>query len=148
MSDNTKYVSKYSNGKEVTAAQYITELICENKAKINKQDLHYKFWTHKNWARYYRNQIASANKLVLRYDPKAIIKAIKDPAASRIYSLRAPHLLPIIEKHQQAITEENKNFTLSVNREINKSFRSQYNTKNQKSIISKIKDIDNNDNNN
>ena len=26
-----KYLSKYSNGKEVTAAQYITEIICEHK---------------------------------------------------------------------------------------------------------------------
>lgn len=35
---NHKFPSRYSNGKQVSAAQYITELICENKAKINKED--------------------------------------------------------------------------------------------------------------
>ena len=38
-----KFESKYSNNKMVSAAQYITELICENKAKIDKKDIHYKF---------------------------------------------------------------------------------------------------------
>ena len=28
-----KYISKYSNNKEVTAAQYITEIICEHYAQ-------------------------------------------------------------------------------------------------------------------
>ena len=41
------YPSRYSNGKTVSAAQYITELICEHKANIEKLDLHYKFWTNK-----------------------------------------------------------------------------------------------------
>ena len=44
-----KYISKYSNGKEVSAAQYITELICENKAKQDKKDLHYKFDHDWDW---------------------------------------------------------------------------------------------------
>jgi len=35
MSD--KYISKYSNNKFVSAAQYITEIICEHKAKKDKK---------------------------------------------------------------------------------------------------------------
>jgi len=45
-----KYISKYSNGKQVSAAQYITELICENKARIEQKDLHYRFWNNKEWS--------------------------------------------------------------------------------------------------
>jgi hypothetical protein len=41
MEKENKYLSKYSNGKTVSAAQYITEIICENKAKRDKLDLHW-----------------------------------------------------------------------------------------------------------
>lgn len=136
-----KYISKYSNDKTVTAAQYITELICENKAKIEKKDLHFKFWISKEWEKFYRDQIATANKLLKTYEPKAVINALKDTASSRIYSLRAPHLKGIILKHQKLLEAENKDFTLKVDRNKNKKFE-QKNTTN-KSILSKLKDIDN-----
>lgn len=98
-----KYPSKYSNGKEVSAAQYITEIICEKKAKLNKKDLHYRFWLNKEWARFFRDQIATANKLLQTYDPMAIIKALNNIKAERIFSLRAPHLKPIIDQEQAKI---------------------------------------------
>jgi hypothetical protein len=95
-----KYISKYSNNKEVSAAQFITELICEHKAKIEKRDLHFRFWlTSTYWTKFYKNQIATANKLLAKYDAKAIVSALNDSKAAKIYSLRAPHLLPIIEHH-------------------------------------------------
>jgi len=136
-----KYISKYSNGKSVTESQYVTELICENKAKIEKKDLHFRFWVSKEWERFYRDQIATANKLLKQYEAKAIINALKDTAASKIYSLRAPHLKAIIDKHQKIINSENKDFTLTVNRNSNKKFQSSE-VKN-KNILSKLKDIDN-----
>ena len=105
------YPSRYSNGKTVSAAQYITELICEHKANIEKLDLHYKFWTNKEWSKYYRDQIATANKLLKKYNPKAIIRALNDRKAEKIYSLRAPHLLAIIDHHETLIESENLNLT-------------------------------------
>jgi hypothetical protein len=137
---NNKFPSRYSNGKQVSAAQYITELICENKAKINKEDLSYKFWTTPKWEKYYRNQISSANKLIEKYNPLAIVKALKDSKAERIYSLRAPHLVAIIEKYQEEIDAMNKSFTLEIDRQTNKTYKKD---KVQKNIISKIKEIDN-----
>jgi hypothetical protein len=139
MSKENKYLSKYSNGKTVSAAQYITEIICENKAKIEKKDLHYRFWTSKEWSRYYRDQIATSNKLLQKYDAKAIINALKDVSASKIYSLRAPHLSAIIDKHQKILDEQNKDFTLDINRENDKVFRSEIKRKN---ILSKLKELD------
>ena len=136
---NQKYLSKYSNGKEVSAAQYITELICENKARLEKKDLHYRFWTNKIWSKYYRDQIATANKLLQKYDAKSIVNALKDSQASKIFSLRAPHLIAIIDKHQKLLEAENKNFTLDINREAAGSFRS---VTKRNNILSKLKELD------
>lgn len=134
-----KYLSKYSNGKTVTAAQYITEIICENKAKIDKKDLHYKFWTSKEWSRYYRDQIATAIKLVKKYPEQAIINALKNPKASKIFSLRAPHLIPIIDQEQVIL--ESQNTTLS--KEYDRSEKKVFGHKQKNSsLISKLKEIE------
>lgn len=133
------YPSKYSNGKTVSAAQFITEIICENKARKDKLDLHYRFWTHSTWAKFYRNQIASANKLVKQYGAKPIIKALQDDKGKNIYSLRAPFLIPIIEKYKDLIDSENTDFTLEINRNNKQSFRQPATKRN---IISKLKELD------
>lgn len=126
----------------VSAAQYITELICEHKAKKDKEDLHYKFWEHKKWAVFYRNQIASANKLLKTYEAKAIIDALNSSSAQKIYSLRAPHLVPMIEQAQQKILNAPKliNPTINIDRKASVSF----NRKNSsnKNIVSKLKDLE------
>ena len=136
-----KYPSKYSNGKEVSAAQYITELICERKAVIDKTDLHYRFWTNKTWSLFYRNQIASANKLLQNYSDKAIIRALNSEGGKKIYSLRDPSLKSIIEKEQKKIESENKNLSVNMDRPQNIKFGSK--SPNNKNIFSKLKDIDN-----
>lgn len=135
-----KYISKYSNGKTVSPAQYITEIICENKAKQDKKDLHYRFWNNPEWASFYRNQISTANKLVKEYNPQCIIRALKNPSASRIYSLRAPHLLPIIEQECKLFETENQTLTKDYDRKIDKKFNQS--TNNKKSIISKLKELE------
>jgi hypothetical protein len=136
-----KYISKYSNNKEVSPAQYITEIICENKAKKDKKDLHYRFWLNKEWAYYFRNQIATANKLLQKYSDVAVVRALKSLNASRIYSLRAPHLLPIIEQEQKKLDSENKTLTIETKRVKNVKFGTS--GTNKKNIFSKLKDIDN-----
>jgi hypothetical protein len=141
MSDKSKkYLSKYSNGKLVSAAQYITEIICEKKAKQNNQDLHYRFWLRPEWEKFYKNQISSAYALIKKYPELAIIKALNNPKAAKIYSLRAPHLPPIIEQENQLIQAENKELSLKLERPSSVSF-----VKNKKvsNILSKLKDIDN-----
>lgn len=134
-----KYPSKYSNGKTVSAAQYITEIICENKAKKDGEDLHYRFWVSKKWSAYYRNQIASANKLLAEYPAQCIVAALNSSEAKKIYSLRAPHLVPIIE--QQKVLLESKNNTLTINpdRNPNKTFQ---NNKKSSGLLSKLKELD------
>jgi hypothetical protein len=135
-----RYPSKYSNGKTVTAAQYITEIICENKARYDKKDLHYRFWVSKEWAAFYRNQIATANKLVKKYNPAAIVKALRDPKAQRLYSLRAPSLIAIIEKEQKLLDSQNKELKMNLERKKDIKFDRQIPTVNN--ILSKLKSLD------
>jgi hypothetical protein len=137
MSD--QYLSNYSNGKTVSAAQFITEIICERKAQSTKQDLHYRFWLEKKWSAFYRNQIGSAHKLLKKYCSKAIIRALNTDQGRKIYSLRAPHLPAIIESQEQIIQQENTDLTLNIERKENISFGSKTQSKN---IISKLKDLD------
>lgn len=138
------FPSRYSNGKTVSAAQYVTELICENKAKTSKQDLHYRFWENKEWSAYYRNQIASAHALLKKFEPRAIIDALKDPRAARIYSLRAPHLKPIIEEKQKILDKQNKEFTLEIDdSKTEKTYRKE---PKKNGIFSRLKDLDDDSN--
>ena len=95
------FISKYSNDKEVSASQFITELICENKARADKKDLHFRFWNNKEWAYFFKNQIASANKLIKTHEPIDIIKALKTTSGKRIYSLRATYLIPMISNRSR-----------------------------------------------
>lgn len=136
----TMYPSRYSNGKNVSAAQYITELICEHKANIEKLDLHYKFWINKEWSKYYRDQIATANKLLKKYSPKAIIRALNDKKSDRIYSLRAPHLPAIIDHHESLLESENKELKEDIDRSEKKTFRQKTHTK--PGILSRLKELD------
>lgn len=134
-----KYTSKYSNGKLVSSAQYITELICESKAKKDKKDLHYRFWTTKYWERYYKDQIASAYKLLKKYDAKAIISALKSDQGQKIYSLRAPFLEPIIKEMEEKINTQNTVLSKELDRSEKKTFRNNHQKNN---IISRLKDLE------
>lgn len=134
-----KYPSKYSNGKTVSAAQYITEVLCENIAKKEKKDLHYRFWTTDYWKNKYKNQIHSAHKLLQNYSAEAICSALKDARARNIYSFRAPHLKPIIEEHEKIIAQKNKTLTQDFDRSDKSKFRKE---KKKTNIISRLEDID------
>lgn len=104
-------------------------------------DLHYRFWLSPRWNKFYRDQIASANKLVGKYNDTAIIKALKNPKASGIYSLRAPHLIPIIEQEQENLKKINNEITIDLSRPDAVKFGNTINK--HTNIFSKLKDIDN-----
>ena len=111
-----KYLSKYSNGRTVSASQYITEIICEHLAIKNKKDLHYRFWINKEWEKFYKSQIFSANKLLSKYSDKAIIAALKTPEGQKIYSLRAPHLVDIIVRQENILQTKNNEQNVIIER--------------------------------
>lgn len=137
----TKYISRYSNGKTVSDAQYITEIICEKKAKINKEDLHYRFWISKKWSSFFRNQIATAHKLLSKYKAKSIIDALLDNRMEKVFSLRAPHLIAIIEEKEAQVV--NEALTKHIERKTDITFSNNQVKSNKKNIISKLEDLDN-----
>lgn len=139
MSNSNKYISKYSNDKTVSAAQYITELICERKALKDKKDLHYRFWLSKEWAAFFRNQIGSAHKLLKKYPDKAIINALLTNQGKKIYSLRAPHLPAIIEEEAKKLAAQNTQITKKIDRKQDISYSK---NKSKKGIISQLKDLE------
>jgi hypothetical protein len=134
------HISKYSNNKEVSSAQYITELICENKAKKEKTDLHYRFWVSKKWERYYKDQIASAHRLLKKYSVNSVIAALRSEEGQKVYSLRAPFLVPIIEEKEQELLSQNNVMTQKIDRNKNKNFSTNISKKN---ILSRIEELDN-----
>lgn len=137
------YISKYSNNKTVSAAQYITEIICEHKAKRDKKDLHFRFWLNKSWEKFFRDQIATAHKLLKKYSAQAIIKALCSEEAVKIYSLRAPHLTPIIDRFESAYQKE---IQLHTKIEVVRNDVSDYKyrqIKSNKNILSKLKELEN-----
>lgn len=139
-----KFPSKYSNGKQVTAAQFITEMICERIAKRNKKDLHYKFWVSKEWEKEYKGQIATAHKLLKKYHPKAIIDGLLSNDGLKIYSLRAPHLSDIVDKY--VVHDEEK--PVIHKKIIDRNFleEGKQNTKYKKNVLDKLKELDNGSN--
>lgn len=139
MTHQNKYISKYSNNKTVSAAQYITELICERKAIKDKKDLHYRFWLSKEWSLFFRNQIASANKLLKQYEDKAIVNALLTDQGKKIFSLRAPHLPSIIEQEAGKLSQENKKLIKNIDRKTDITYGK---SKINKGIISKLKELE------
>ena len=113
----SKYPSRYSDGKKVTAAQYITELIYEKRAVKDKKELPNNFWKLPQWAKIYKSQIFAAYGLLKIYDEVAIIKALKSKKSFNIYSLRAPHLDDIIKEEQRQLElDKNKPKTAELKR--------------------------------
>jgi hypothetical protein len=86
----SKYPSRYSPGGYITAPQYIVELCCEKKGKLEKKDLPTQFWQLPEWQKFYKSQIHTANTLVKKHGEAAVIAALKNPKSAWMYSLRAP----------------------------------------------------------
>ena len=137
-----KYPSKYSNGKDVSAAQYISELVCERIAKKDNKDLHYRFWLNKEWEKEFKGQIFAANKLLKLFTDKAIINALLTDKGRKIYSLRAQHLIDIIKTQQQIIDNSPEPVLKNIQRnELSIGVQS----KKSNNILDKLKEIDNDD---
>jgi hypothetical protein len=136
---NQKFPSKYSNGKNVSAAQYIAEIVCERVAKKQNKDLHYRFWVNDEWAKEYKGQLAASYKLLKQYDAKAIINALQTPSGRKIYSLRAPHLSAMIDKEQKILDSQPELQVKKIDRHLLNKGKTEVKPSN---ILDKLRDID------
>ncbi len=138
--EKSKYPSRYSPNGWVHAAQYITELICEKKAQVDKKELPLKFWELEEWLKFYRYQITLANKLIKEYGEHVIISALKDNRMWKTYSLRSPFLKNVIEEYKNKDEVARKIATqIEYDFSEKKTFES---NNSKKSIVSKLKDLE------
>lgn len=139
--EKQKYPSRYSPNGWCHAAQYITEYICEKKAKLDKKELPVKFWELPEWLKYFKFQIVLANRLLKKHSEDAIIAALKDSQAFKIYSLNSPVLVSLIKKHEK-IKSSQKIEKVDYNIPSGQTFQSNNESKDKKSIINKLKELD------
>ena len=127
--EKSKYPSRYSPDGWVSAPQYITEFVCEKKARKDNKELPRK---------YFRYQITLANKLLKDFPEEAIIAALKDNRCWKTYSLRSPFLHSIIKEKEALIQErESVDYNVVESKEVKHKTNN-----NKKSIISKLRELD------
>ncbi len=132
-----KYPSRYSRDKMVTGAQYIIELVCEKNAMQTQRELPQQFWQLPEWAAFYKSQLRKCHMLLKKYSDEAIIKALNDPKAFKIYSLFAPWLEEIIIKYQKQI-DTPKEVVKLPDIGVDKFSRPQFGKKNKRNILEEI----------
>jgi len=110
--DKSRYPSRYAPDKYVTAAQYITELVCERRAKMDKDELPTHFWNLPEWRQFFLAQIKVAHQLLEKYHAQAIIQALRDDKRlARTFSLKgllAPWAAKIVNDYHQKIVARKK----------------------------------------
>lgn len=104
-----KNLNSLKGGGKITAAQYLTELLCINIATEEKKDLPEKFWQVAEWARKFRDQIQAVNGLLQVYDYRVIASALKDRKSRKIHSFRAPWLVPILDRYKESFAKLDAN---------------------------------------
>lgn len=136
-SDSSRYESRYGGG-WITPAQFLAEVMCERSAKSSNLDLPPKFWNLPIWKKEFLKQLNLANKLISKYEPSLISKALRTPQGKKIFSLGAKWLKDILEKE----SKKNKKADIEKVEEVNK-LPTRQNYVSGKSIFSRLKDIDN-----
>ena len=138
--EKSKYPSRYSPNGWVHGGQYVTELICEKKAKVDKKELPIKFWQLPEWEKYYKYQIMLANRLIKKYGESSVIAALNDKRLWKTYSLRSPFLVQVIEEYV-----EKKELAAKIRKEVEYDFseKTTFESSNKKkSVISKLRDLE------
>ena len=136
-SDKSKYQSRHGGG-WITPAQFLAELMCERFAKKNGQDIPPKFWYKDPWKKEFFKQLSIANRLLEKYDPAIVSKALRSPEGKKIFSLGAPWLKKLIDYEEYKFKEINIEKI-----EESKVLPTKQSFVVKKSTISKLKDIEN-----
>ena len=99
--EKSRYESKYSPQKYVTAAQYINELVCEHKAKFDKVELGLQFWKYKQWKSFFMRNLRKIHRLLREYPELAVLRAIKSKGFTNRYSIFTEYFTNLVEIEQE-----------------------------------------------
>tara|TARA_R110002020_G_scaffold46539_17_gene132385 strand:- start:2093 stop:2527 length:435 start_codon:yes stop_codon:yes gene_type:complete len=138
--EKSRYPSRYSPQGWVHAGQYVTELICEKKAKTENKELPIKFWELPEWLKYYKYQIMLANKLIKEYGEHSVIAALNDKRMWKTYSLRSPFLKDVIKEYKEK-EEIAKSIAKKIEYDFSKKEKFDSNN-NKKSILDKLEGLE------
>jgi len=138
----SKYESRYSGG-YITAAQYITEFLCEKIAKRENKSLPDRFWGKPEWNKVFRRQVGLANKLLKEYSSEVILKTLRDKRCNNLTSLGANWLLgPILEEyHRVQCMQEEQISIQEIPNASGKSILPRPAMKGKKSTVSLLRDL-------
>ena len=139
--EKSKYPSRYSPQGFVHAGQYVTELICEKKAKVEGKDLPIKFWELPEWLKYYKYQIMLANKLIKEFGEHSVIAALHDKRMWKTYSLRSPFLKDIIVEYRDK-AELAKSIVKDIKYDFSKKETFKSNKNKKGSVLSKLRELE------
>ena len=105
-SDKYPFKSQYKEG-YVNAGNYLTELIFQKRSQhFNSGKEPERFWVTGNRLHgAYKGQVIQANRLLKKYDVRAVSAALKEPDAKFIFKLQDKKLIPIIERCQQHVKD-------------------------------------------
>jgi hypothetical protein len=102
----SRYESKYSPQKYVTATQYIIELICEKRAAFDHKELYIQFWKDKQWAYFFKKNLRKVHLLLKQYEPRVIINALQSQDFKFCYSIFTDKFSQLLEVEQAKLDLE------------------------------------------
>lgn len=107
-SDKSKYESRYGGG-WISISQWLAEYICERQAIRTGGSLTVRFWKLPVWEVEFIKQIALANRLLKKYEPAAISRALQSQQGKTVMSLGAPWLEQAVKQEQAKIDRQRLN---------------------------------------
>ena len=99
----SKHASETGETRWISPGQYLAEHCTERFARKSGKELPVRFWDKEPWRSFYLKQLFLANRLLKKYSPAAISKALRSPQGRSTYSLGANWLPAIIEEEQKKI---------------------------------------------
>ncbi len=137
--EKSRYPSRYGGENNfVTGAQYIIELICEKKARLDKRTLPLKFWKHKDWANFYKRWLRQVHKLLKSFDERAIINALKSKESGMRWSLHTEYMKELVEKEQEKLDNR-----VEPERQVTEYYKDREVTNRpQSKVLKKLKELD------
>lgn len=103
------FPSKSDEEAKITDQNRLCEKIFQKRAEKNNEGaLPDNFWNMPKYKGSYTGEVVAVSRLMKKYSMLAISRAIDSPEAKYVLSYRNKKLIPIIEKYQKQIDEEEK----------------------------------------
>ena len=116
-----------AGGHQCTPAQYLAEIIVQREINKTKAKVPIKWWNHGEWKKRYAGQVVAANALLKKYEPRAILNALKRYDCSWQWSLREKNIKIACKEEQEkldklkvAVENSNANFSSATTTEVKK----------------------------